>query len=234
MNIKKIFNFAVFQFCNCSNGQSLVEILIALGIGVLIITGVSVLMGVNLQSDLSAKTAQIASSLAQETSDSAKSISESDWRKIYNLSKGSGFAYYISSSTQGIISGIEQAVVEGRSFNRYFYVENVNRTQCGIGDITQSSISFCAAFPGASSEINEDPSTQKITVVISWTNNKIEKSQYISRSRNLSFVQSDWSGGPGQESFATSTGGVIVNNKFSSSTNINYSSSTGSITIQGF
>ncbi len=49
-------------------------------------------------------------------------------------------------------------------------------------------------------------------------------STYLSRSRNYSYIQSDWSGGPGQLGPVTST-----NNLFSTSTNISYASGTGEL-----
>ncbi len=100
--------------------------------------------------------------------------------------------------------------VVNRLFNRYFYVENVNRD--ASGDIVQSGGT-------------EDLSTQKITVVISWgDNHSLSRTQYITRYQNRSFVQSDWSGGSGQEGPIT-----LENNKFANSSNIDYTTSAGSI-----
>ncbi|MBI5401464.1 hypothetical protein HZB05_01385 [Candidatus Wolfebacteria bacterium] len=214
------------MFFKKTNGQSLIEMVVGLGVGAIILIGVSTLMVSNLKSSLSVKVNQAASSLAQELINSVKSIAESDWRLVYsNLSKGSAYNYYVATSTKSIISGTETITAENRTFTRYFYVDNVNRDQCSIGNISSSTPTACPLGPGTSG-ITEDPSTQKITAVIKDANNNIVISmfEYIARKRNVSFAQTDWSAGPGQEGPITSP-----NNMFFTSTNITYTSSTGSI-----
>ena len=124
-----------------------------------------------------------------------------------------------------IMTGSEGLSADGRSFTRYFFIENVNRTSCGVGDITSGSPLNCPInFPGGSNDIAEDPSTQKITINVEWQNNSsLSKTKYITRHRNLILNQSDWSGGPGQIYFSTTTFGAIVNNKFNSSNSMSYS-----------
>ncbi|MEK7149908.1 MAG: prepilin-type N-terminal cleavage/methylation domain-containing protein [Patescibacteria group bacterium] len=207
-------------------GQSLIEILVGLGVGAIIIIGVSTLMVSNLKSSLSVKVNQAASSLAQELINSVKSIAESDWRLVYsNLSKGSAYNYYVATSTKSIVPGTETITAENRNFTRSFYVDNVNRDLCSIGDITASSSIACPLGPGTSG-ITNDPSTQKITAVVkdSGGNNILSAFEYVVRKRNISFIQTDWSAGSGQEGPITSP-----NSAFSASTNITYTSSTGSI-----
>ncbi len=98
-------------------------------------------------------------------------------------------------------------------YTRYFYVDNVGRSG---SDVLQSS--------GGS----DDPSTKKITVVYGWLGGPTSSfSTYLSRFANRAFIQTDWSGGPGQNGPATTT-----NSKFSTSTGINYSTTTGSIMIE--
>lgn len=212
--IKKIYN--------SRDGQSLVEILIGLAIGALIIGAVSIILSANLKSSLGIKTAQIVSSFSQELLNSARSVSEANWHNIYNITKGTDALYYISSSTQAVISGTEPIVADGKNFTRYFYVENVNRDLCGVGDISTNQTTACSSGPGFEG-IADDPSTQKITVVIKSANNAIISSayEYVTRFRNYSFRQNDWSGGLGGE-----TPLLGPNNKFASSTTINFSSGT--------
>jgi len=212
-------------------GQSLVEILVSIGIiaivGASIIGAISAIMRVNLET----KNAQVASGLIKKTIDEAKGLAESDWSKIYNLSpKGAGSQFYpaASGATLTILSGATTTIIGAKEFTYWFSVENTNRTKCGLGDITTSATTSCSTTEGAGeSEIYEDPFTQKITTYVSWQSgsHQITVTQYISRKRNLSFLQTDWSGGYGQEIFATTTSGTIVNNKFSTSTNVSYSDS---------
>jgi len=117
---------------------------------------------------------------------------------------------------------------QDRDFVRYFYVENVSRELCGVGDITSEATTTCSSGAGSAGAAN-DPSTQKITVSISWPQGGlVSKTEYLTRTRNNVFVQTDWSGGAGQEGPITS-----ANNQFSSSTRVDYSTSTGSIRMQG-
>lgn len=217
-------------------GQSLIEILIAIAVGAILIGTATAAIIPVLRSNLETRTVQVAGSLAQEYLDNLQSLAEYDWYKIYNppAPKGSESQFYLTATGTAyeIISGATSTPAEGRIFTRYFFIENVNRYLCGAGDITINTVTSCASGPG-NSGVAEDPSAQKITSVVSWTTGgsaggSINKIQYFTRNRNKVFVQTDWSGGAGQE-------GPIVseNNKFASSTNINYSGPTGSIRIQG-
>ena len=211
--------------------------MIAIGIGAILIGAATATIIPVLRSNLETRTVQIAGSLSQEYLDNLRSLAESNWYQVYNppVAKGSSSQFYLnaSSTTFVLASGSTSTIAEGRTFTRYFYIENVNRDLCGASDITANATTSCASGPG-SSGITEDPSTQKITSVVSWTaggsaGGSINKVQYLTRSQNKVFVQSDWSGGTGQEGPITAE-----NNKFASSTNINYSTTTGSIKIQGF
>ena len=104
-------------------------------------------------------------------------------------------------------------------FNRYFYTDKVSRDASGQIEATFNQ-------PG------EDPSTQKVTVVVSWNNNgapsQISIFKYFYRIKSSIFGQNDWSGGitsPGDVPVSTST------NKFFDALNINYSAK-GEIRIQ--
>ncbi len=102
----------------------------------------------------------------------------------------------------------------GITFTRSFYVENVNRSS---GQIVTS---------GGTA----DPSTQKVTISYSWPDVDTPRtiSAYLTRSRTRVLWQSDWSGGSGQGGPATTT-----NSMFASSTGIDFSTTTGSIRING-
>ena len=216
------------------SGQSLVEIIIAITVGAILIGAASAAIVPILRSNLETRNVQTASSLAQEYLDNVQNLAESNWLNIYIPpgSKGPSSQFYLSatSTTYEILSGATSTVVEGRTFTRYFSIENVNRTSCGVGNATTTATTTptCNMEPG-DSYIAEDPSTQKITATVTWPEGRtISRSQYLTRSRNKVFVQTDWSGGPDQEGPITSE-----NNKFFTSSVIDYTSSVGSITIQG-
>lgn len=210
-------------------GQSLVEILVALGLGVILIGGVTALITVNLRSSSESKTNQAASSLTQEVIDGVKSVAESNWNTFYALSKGTANKYYIASSTLAVTAGTEPVTLGEYTFTRYFYIENVNRTKCGIGSPTAVAVTpDCASnFPIGDGSIAEDPSTQKISVVVEWTGGRnIVQTQYISRTRNAAIRQTDWSGGGGDNSVLTNP-----NNKYSALSGIDASGTTGSLKV---
>jgi hypothetical protein len=102
-------------------------------------------------------------------------------------------------------------------YSRYFYVDNVNRTNCGIGDITSNNTSGCISVLGAGSgDIADDPSTQKATVVVTRSDGATSQYyEYFSRSKNQIFSQNNWSGCGWQEGPYN-----IVGTGFSTSTNI--------------
>ena len=117
-----------------------------------------------------------------------------------------------------------QRVYESNRFARYFAIENICRTNDSSNTINNTA-------PCTDSYVN-DPLTQQITAYTEWTPlggsvynaNVID---YIVRSKNSVFLQTDWSGGAGQ-------GGPIteINNKFTSSSQIS-TSTIGSFRIQG-
>lgn len=208
-------------------GQSLIEILVALGIGVILIGGVTALISVNMRSSAESKMAQAASSLTQEVIDGAKSKAEADWVAFYGLAKGSANTYYIASSTNMITTGKEALMVSGFGFSRYFYIENVNRTQCGVGTPTSdaATASCNANFPLGPADIAEDPSTQKIVVVVEWAGGRsVTQDQYVSRARNVALRQTDWSGGGGDESILTAP-----NNRYATASSVDAVTTPGAL-----
>lgn len=211
-----------------TSGQSLIEILVALGIGVILIGGVTALISVNLKGSAQSKTTQVASSLTQEVIDSAKSIAEANWNNFYGMAKGPANKYYIASSTLTVATGTEPLSIGGYDFTRYFYIENVNRTQCGIGSptTTAATVSCNTNFPLGSGDIAEDPSTQRIVVVVEWSAGKenIMQVGYVSRARNAAIRQTDWSGGGGDASVLTGP-----NNKYFAKNAIDETTTPGAL-----
>lgn len=83
-------------------------------------------------------------------------------------------------------------IFQSSIYTRNFYVENVCRSTGATGEI----VSAGGACAGGSSD---DPSTQKITVSVSWptgvTTTQLTLTDYLTRWKNAIFEQSDWSGG---------------------------------------
>ena len=137
-----------------------------------------------------------------------------DWSNVLALATGTSNTYYLntSSSPFTIASGT-QSITVGTStvYTRSFYLSDVYRD--GSGNIGGS---------------NYDPSTKLVTVAYKWAGGtNYTMATYIIRGRNNVLFQDDWSGGPNMTSSAETT----TNNQFASSTNIDYSSTTGQITV---
>ncbi len=201
-------------------GQSLIELVIALGVGVSMMGVATGGLFLALKSGQFAQQNQSASIFVESLSNMVVPSAEQNWHNIYGVpNKGSAYHYFIATSTGQLIrqTGDQQLSVGGIDFTRYFYVENVSRDNNGKGNIE-------AVYDGN----NDDPSTQKITFVSTWTsagaNGNVTSAIYLSRWPNLVFRQTDWSGGPGQAGPIT-----LVNDKFDSQLGLDYTSVRGSL-----
>lgn len=196
------------------SGQSIAEILVASAIGVIVIGGGVSIIVPALRGNLDAEERQASTGIGKELMENVRAFAESDWHNIENLSAGSANHYYLNTDGSfSAASGEETLVLDGKSYSRYFFVESAARD--GSGDISESG-----AYP--------DPSTKKITVTYGRAGGVARTMEaYITRSRNSVMVQTDWSGGPGSLGPVSAGGSTSV---FSSSTsNVNYASTTGSI-----
>lgn len=194
-------------------GQSLVEILIAVGVGALLVTGAGMAIAPSLRTNTQAYRVQAGTGLAKELLENVRVWSESDWHNILNLATSSE-RYYLTTSSSPFVSvtGTESIVVATTTYTRSFSVDDVYRDASDL--IVTSGGSY-------------DPSTKKVSINYVWLNSATATiTSYVTRNRNNFFWQSDWLGGSGQTGPVTST-----NDMFASSTKITVSTSTGSITI---
>lgn len=201
-------------------GQVLTEVLIAVAIVAIVIGGTAVTIGSSLIVGKKVKQVSTANSLAMETVEAIESIASNSWIKIYcpplgicaSSTKGSGVefspTFSTSTNTWAIQSRRATTTIDGISYGRYFYIENVDRDNSGVGAIN----------PDGSS----DPSTQKISTFIAWGNgNNFEVSEYITRSHSITLTDKNWvsgnvNNGPYTASVGTYsaiTDSVINNNK---------------------
>lgn len=207
---KRLIFFRLFS--QVKRGQSLVEILMAVALGAIMIAAAATVISVSLKTNTQASRIQVGTGLAKGLLENVKVWSEQNWHNIVSLSTTSLNHYYLSTSTPpSAISGDEVITIGSSTYIRYFYIDDVGRD--GNGKIVSSG------------GIN-DPSTKKITV--EWSTNQVPTtsvSAYITRSRHKIYLQTDWSGGGGQQGPLTTVG-----NQFSTSSNIIYTT-PGSIYI---
>ena len=124
--------------------------------------------------------------------------------------------YYLvtSSSPYTATTGIQSVAIGTTTYVRYFYLSDAYRTSGGSISSSSTSNTY-------------DPSTKQVTVVYNWTQGTTSTiSTYLTRNGDAVIDQTDWSGGPGATSAATSVG-----SQFASSTNVDYSTTTGSIYV---
>ncbi len=119
-------------------------------------------------------------------------------------------------------SEIDQ-LYKSQDFSRYFYVQDVCRT-----NDASSSIVGNAPCSGGNWD---DPLTQQVTAVTQWlagaSTDETSLSTYLTNYNNFTLRQSDWSGGGGQTGPLT-----IPDTQYASGTNVTGTSTLGSFQIQ--
>jgi hypothetical protein len=198
-------------------GQSFVELLVAITIGAIFMVGAAMIIAPSLNENGQSTKVQAASTNAASLLNNVRVWSEGSWQNILSLTTGTAQQYYMitSSSPYTVTSGIESLNLATTTYTRYFYISDAYRDASGNPTTASSGGSVY------------DPSTKQISVVYNWTGGKASTiSTYITRNNDAAFDQTDWSGGASSTAVATS-----VNNQFGTSSNIDYSTTTGSIYV---
>ncbi|MDP3057808.1 MAG: hypothetical protein Q8N37_04840 [bacterium] len=196
-------------------GALLLEILLAVLVGATIIGAVSGLVYVSQKSGQNSGAKSSAISLAEEGFEAMQSISEADWHNIYlpptgsgdpDTDKGMAKPYYVYKSGSSwalgsVVVGNEGNIsIDGIIYARKIYIENITRKK------TLERPICTEAENCAPDEKVKDLSTQKIKVVVSKSGSAdITLEEYLTRWKNNTFSQSNWSGGSGQADFSDSS-----------------------------
>jgi hypothetical protein len=198
-------------------GQSLLELLIAIVVGMIFMVGISVVVISSLSESGQALKIQTASASADSLLNNIRVWSEGGWSNILSLATGSANQYYLitSSSPYTATTGIQSVAVATTTYQTYFYLSDAYRTSSGAVTSTASGNTY-------------DPSTKKISVVYYWVGGSTTSTMtsYMTRNGDSAFVQTDWSGGPNPSAVATS-----VSNQFASSTTVDYTTTTGAVYV---
>jgi len=234
------------KFNNSRSGQSLIELMIAVAVGAILIGSAAVVMSAWIRISAQNKFLQAASFLSQDLMDKVAIFAERQWYApsgsygIYNLNKGSLNHYYLCTDTCSPFewrTGDEQKNADGVDYTRYFYIENVRRQFCGIGNIFTGQLNACQVnYKPGDSGATDDPSTQKVTVVTSWpSGGNVTLVRYLTRNRNQVIVQTDWSGGftkndPTPDPVLPAT--AISNKFYDANSGIDYTGTPGSILLK--
>lgn len=198
--------------------QSLIELLVAVAIGaLLLITAVAALVPA-LRTTGRTGIAYTGTLLARELLDNVRVWAEGDWSRLLALAPGSLSHYFLNASNSPFfaVSGDETVAASSTVYTRYFFVDNAFRDANGF---------LATDLAGNRS----DPSTKKVTVVWGAEGTPTTTlSLYLTRYRNDSTVYTDWSGGPDQSGPVTN---ASIDNRFWSSSNIEYANPQGSISL---
>jgi type II secretory pathway pseudopilin PulG len=213
-----------FRNIQFRGGQSIIELLVAIGVGIILIVGAISVLGPTIKTQGDTTRLQVAAGLGKGLLENVAVFADADWHNISVLATSSASKYYLIASTSPftIASGTENVVVATTTYSRYFYIDDVYFNASGKIDTAGTSY---------------HPSVKKVTVAYGWGKATNTLVSYIARTNNSAFAQTDWSAGSGL-GVVTATS---VLRGFGSSTNINYvtstaspTSTTGSIIIQGF
>jgi type II secretory pathway pseudopilin PulG len=197
-----------------TSGQSLLEIVIAVGVGAILIMGALTLLSPVLKTSKVNNQNEVATGLSKELMDNVRVVAEANWNTIANLATSSANLYYLNttSSPFTVSTGTQQIVISSTTYTRSFYTDDVYRD--GNGYIVTTSTLL-------------DPSTKKITVSYKAPQSSTQTiSTYLTRSLSKVFRQTDWSGGGGQQGPASN-----ANSQFATSSNIDSKIQPGSIRI---
>jgi len=196
------------------SGQSFIELLVAIAVGAIFIVGIAMIIAPSLSENGQAAKIQVAATNAQSLMGNVRVWSEGNWQNVLSLATGSSYQYHLitSSSPYTATTGIETIVTATTTYARYFYLSDAYRDTSG--NLTSTGSVY-------------DPSTKQVSVVYNWLGGRTSTiTAYFTRNDNAAFDQTDWSGGANSSTVATSVG-----NQFASSSNIDYSTTTGSIYV---
>lgn len=208
-----------------NKGQSLVELLIGMGLAVVVMITAMALLQFLLRMSAQDPVVQTGAFLGHETMRAVSAIAEGSWPAIASASQGG--PYHVEPSPNGFVlksntPGTGIITINAVPYTVAVTVQPVNRA--ATNEISQSGI--------------DDPSTKKIITTISWTqqgraySNTLER--YVARTRNEVSWQTNWVGGPMcPTSDAPVAGGAVTTQFCRADTTIDYTTMPGSIKIKG-
>lgn len=203
------------------NGQILVEIILVSLIVIFVSLSVTQIISSSLKGVSKSMSQSPAVFLSREVAEAVRAISKEDWHNISNLSTSSVNKYFpsITGGKWVTNNGTENVSLNSITYNRYFFIDDVYRST-STGDIVSSGGYY-------------DPSTAKINIVATWTDKdgasqNFSQVVYFGRNLNNTYAQTDWSGGSAGEQVITG-----ATTTFATSSNIDYTTTTGSIQLTG-
>lgn len=182
---------------NKKSGQLLLEILVAIAAAAIVFTLGAQLVYVSLQSSRSAGEKNTALGLAEETFEAVRSAATEKWQNLFNLTKGTTnyFPQKSAGNLKWILTlGSEDITINNIVYTRSFTIQNVCRdTTAGARAITGITDTGGSTTTCATSGGSHDPSSQRVSVSISWPNAvSLSSNEYLTRWRNKVCPQINW------------------------------------------
>jgi type II secretory pathway pseudopilin PulG len=87
-------------------GQSLIEILVAVGVGTIMLLGAITALSPVIKSSTDANRSQVGAVLGKELLDNVRVFSQADWHNVSSLATSSANKYYLAQSTSGYVGAI--------------------------------------------------------------------------------------------------------------------------------
>ena len=176
-------------------GQLLLEILVAVGVGAIILSLGGSLIYTSLVGSTLAGERDVALGLFEELHTGVRAFMIESWQNISNLTKGASAEHHPVklSGAWVVVAGNEVITLDSVSYTRFFTVQNVCR---GISqDITGITDSDGVATTCITNGGAYDASTERIVLMVRWGGgNEFISEEYITRWRNQVCVQGDWTG----------------------------------------
>lgn len=188
-------------------GQSLLEVLIVIGVLVIVATFATQLIFVALRGNQIVGERDAALRVAEEAMDAVFAISIDRWDDIYPLTKGTTPYYTTQSMGQWSLSpGTTVVALNGVDYTLAVSFQNVCRvTGGGITGLTNDVAGMNATGETTNCSVsggNHDPTSQQATVNVTWGNSgNVTIREIVFRWRNEVCPQTSWSsanpgGGP--------------------------------------
>lgn len=177
--------FEKYTKINKNKGSLLFELLIVIALFAIILSFGANAIYLSLRSNKLSIERDVALSVASETMEATRAVIEEDWQNIYGLTKGTTHYYPSLLNDKWVLLGGDGSItLNDILYTKYITINNVSRDY-STRDILNTY-----------SSIDDDPSTQKVTVTVSWPNgSNVTILEYFFRWKNKTCGQSGWATG---------------------------------------
>jgi hypothetical protein len=202
------------------NGQSLIEVLLGLGLGAVFMIAAASVIAPALRTNTQVTQVQARSQIANELVENVESWASGNWNGVLALATGTANTYYLNTATSSfsVATGTQAVIFNSSTYGRYFYLSDVYRDS--NGNVTSTTTGN-----------NYDPSTKLVTIIVAASSSLTSSAgtttviAYITRNANNVENQTSWVGGAGQTTPVT-----LVGTSYATSNNVSVNA-TGSFQL---